>query len=338
MFWFRLLGAGLTAFAAVMAHEQANAAAFFVEDTIAEEGVSPADTRAATSLVKGAVASRSGDVLSYDEARADYVLQPRLMKLGESYILTVEKVRGQEVLFSAQSKIPRIDQLDRAARATTLSAIDEPSTNPRSAVTVEPSNDPRPVVIYRRELNSSTSGTTAPAPQQPVVITESSSGRIEADQPEWRSPDRKVGYWQLGFGPATSRRLESESLMYSFAAGRVWDIQPMVSLKALGELNLSSGDDGERLFNFGVGATYFMPSDTADTAPLVTADIGYGFAEDADDNSAEGMSVGLGAGAQFFRTTETTLELIVRYSMIMDNIEEGDGNPAVLGARLAVNF
>jgi hypothetical protein len=326
--WFskRVLGMALFAVTAFSC-ESVLAASYFVADTIAEDGILPADARAATNLVKSSVSERHGDSLVENEARASYVLQPRMMKLGDSYILTVEKSHGQETLFAAQAKISRVDQLDRAARSATTAAIEEPSAQEGAvAINPQPRYQPRPTVIYQVPVEDTTSATT--------IKREDTT--IYADQPA--ITDRKVSYWTVGFGPAVSARLEDDSVMYSFMAGHTWDINPRAEMKVLAEANLSSGDEGARFFNIGTGANFFLPETTPDTAPFVTADIGYGMAEDASNDDADGFSVGLGAGFQFFRTTQTTMDVLVRYVRVLDEVDRGDSNPSVLGARLAVNF
>jgi hypothetical protein len=297
------------------------AATYFINDAVIENGVSAQDGRAATTLVKNAVAGRYGDAVVNDQSRASYTLQPRLMRLGESYILTVEKSRGDETLFAAQTKISRIDQLDQAARSMANEAIEEPSG--KNSKLVQIVVDPR-----ARQGNGSTSGTTM----------KPDGADIYGTTPELSDQGRKVSYWTLGFGPTFATRLKDDSVMYNFSAGRVWDINPKAEIKLIGEANLSSGDRSAKLFNLGVGPNFFLPEMSADTAPYLTADIGYGVAENADGDTANGFSIGAGAGFQFFRTTQTTMDLVVRYTTVLDTVGRGEKNPSVLGARLAVNF
>jgi hypothetical protein len=326
---------------AVLAPTAAFAANFFVQDTVVDDGIDAEAARVATNLVKNAVAARAADQLVADEYRASYVLQPRLMRLGDSWILTVEKIRGQETLFAAQTKVRRIDQLDQAARSATSAAIDEPSlqegprnlagvqADPAIPYRVAPSTRDRIIVV---DPSGSVSGTTTD------LESARSSGEIRSDRAADLWPaERKVSYWTIGIGPFLSRRLESDSVMYNFALGHTWDINPRASVKAIGEANFSSSGDGARFFNLAAGANYFFPTRDVDTSPYVTADIGYGFATNVSRDEAEGFSFGTGVGFQFFRTTETTLDLLLRYAVIFDNVN-GDGNPGVAGLRMAVNF
>lgn len=312
----------------------AEAASFYVRDTQIQNGISQQDARTVTSLVRTAVSSRSGDELAIDPNSADYELQPRLMMLGESYLFTVEKIRGQQVLFAAQSKLERIDQLDVASRSATNAAIEEPSLPKRPVVAQIPSN---PTYIY--EVPPTVVSGTTRAPEQQIIVQQPAPApQVIQTQTPSLLPGRKVGYWTLGFGPFVPRKLGSDKAMYGVSGGRVWDVNPRASVKIIGEGAFSSGSGGARFIDVGAGANYYLQQSNAETAPYVTADFGYGIADDVDDRSAEGFSFGTGFGVQFFRTTETTLDVLLRYAVVLDDVEGTDANPSIIGARLAVNF
>lgn len=311
----------------------ANAASYYVRDTQAQSGISRQDAATVTSLVRNAVSSRSGDQVALDPNSADYELQPQLMMLGESYLFTVEKIRGQQTLFAAQSKLERLDQLDVASRSATNAAIEEPSLPKRPVVAQTiPSN---PTYIYEVPPPI-VSGTTRGLEPQAIAIAPAPQV-IQAQTPSLL-PGRKMGYWTIGFGPFVPRKLGSDKAMYGVSAGRVWDVNPRASVKIIGEGTFSSGSEGARFFDIGAGANYYLQQANAETAPYVTADFGYGFADDVNDRSAEGFSFGTGFGIQFFRTSETTMDVLLRYAVVLDDVEGTSSNPSILGARLAVNF
>ena len=68
----------------------ASAADVFVLDAT-RENTSPRWGTAATSLVRDAVTSHGEHRLSKNKTTADFVLQPKLLGLGEGYVLTIEK-------------------------------------------------------------------------------------------------------------------------------------------------------------------------------------------------------------------------------------------------------
>jgi hypothetical protein len=324
--YFPLLTMAVVTMAFMSLPTLSHAAAYFVRDTLMESDVNETHARAAASLIRDAVSARSGDILVRDEYRADYILQPRLMRLGESLVLTVEKIRGEETLFAAQVKVNRIEQLDSASRAATNAAIDEPSLpSPRSIASVEVP----PIVPYRAPQ---TTEPQPPFPPQPPSVGEARARSIDV-----LPDDRKVSYWTMGVGPFLSRRLASDNLMYNFTVGHTWDINPAASVKLLGDAFFSSGGDRARLFNVATGASVFLPSESPDTATYLTGDLGYGFTTDATGEDGDGFSFGTGVGVQFFRTTETTLDLLLRYSVVFDPSDD-EGDPSTIGLRLAVNF
>jgi hypothetical protein len=190
----------------------------------------------------------------------------------------------------------------------------------------------------------SNSGSSYSAPYGTPAADSAAAAPVSSDVARSRAysvdalaSQRRISYWSIGVGPFVSRRLATDNVMYDFMLGHQWDINPLASIKLFSEANLSSGREDSHFLNFGTGASYFLPTGSPDTGPYVTADIGYGFARDAESHSAEGFSFGTGVGVQFFRTTETTLDLLFRYAVILDNINPG-GNPSVTGLRLAVNF
>src|SRR3954451_18871920 len=88
-----------------------------INSSIPEQGT-------ATQLVRSAV-SELGHRLTDDGGAADYTLHPHLMKLQQSYVLTIEKtVKGQS-RYSAQLKAAHLDELDKVARRVTRAVIAE---------------------------------------------------------------------------------------------------------------------------------------------------------------------------------------------------------------------
>ena len=417
------------------APSSAFAASYFVRDTAAEPNVNSADALIATNLVKSAVSERRNDRLSQLEYRAAYTLQPRLIKLGDRYLLTVEKIRGSETLFAAQAKIDNIDELDEAAKSATFEAIDEPSKPLKQVAAADensedesevaaPYSNLQPVdytgsqragrqqqqrpaartnqqVRYgnayaqrdlRRDAGSASGSTTsandnsyqnypdhgssvdtsspsvspsasasAPAsastqPANPSMNQQqqyapqqqppAQQNAYAPTQPAARSTTHavdviptggKTDHWNVGFGPFVSRQLGSDNVMYDIVGGHSFDLNSMVTLKGSVEGAFSSGADKAHFFNIAAGGNYYFPGG-GDTAPYLSGDIGYGFAQDAQSSTGEGFSTGIGGGLEFFRNQATTLDLLLRYTVIFDSTSPQYGKPSILGARLAVNF
>src|SRR5689334_8027729 len=74
---------------------------------------------ATTSLVKDAVTDSGDHHLVRNQSAADYILQPKLLGLGDGYILTIEKRRGSQTVLAKQVRISSLDDLDKAAQRAT---------------------------------------------------------------------------------------------------------------------------------------------------------------------------------------------------------------------------
>jgi len=348
----------------------AQAANFYVQETLAEPGIDATDAHVATKLIEGAVSSRPGDHLIGNKSDADFILQPRLLKLGDEHLLTVEKISNNEVVYVAQTKLAHIEDLDPAARRATLAVITEPAAapttgqepqRPQRETASEAMPEPMPGVPYIIEVvpppgraasaspsspssssaSSSTSSTSTSLRQPASLEPDAAQDTARSGQSQTRIvhvlPPRKIGYVSLGVGSFISRRLDTDRLMYGFNLGYRWDIDPRVALKLTGEANFSSGADSSRFLNLNAGANYFLPVGL-ETVPFLTADFGYGFADANNGEQADGFGIGIGAGLEFLRTTETTVDLLLRYAVILDSLETTGGSPALIGARTTVNF
>ena len=294
------------------------AAEIFVEDTIVQTGASQEEASTAYELVRSSVTTAGRDTVTDNLATAEFVLQPKLMKLGDSYVLTVERRRGEEIVYASQVKASSLADLDRAARRATIAALSGPAPSAtRSAVSEQ--------VIEEQNIY------TAP----PVASTEATTTTTR-ERYDITPGMRPEGYWSLGIGPSFGRRLGTDDVFYNFAIGRNWDIDPRASVKLIGEAAFSTGSQSASLINFGGGASWFFAHDKNGSA-YVTGDLGFGFANTATDESADGFSFGAGVGYQFFRMRSASLDAQLRYQAVM-NETDGEGFPRLIGARVAVNF
>ncbi len=320
----------LFSLAVLLGAAPAVAADIFVTDTIVQSGATQEEADSVHQLVHNSVVRMGRDRVVEDEGRAEFTLQPRLMKLGDSYILTVERRRGDEIVYASQVKAGDVGELDRAARRATMAALNDPSIR----------GDEEYAANDAPEFGSRSAATSETDEQRPDPIgaAAAAAGARSSARPGYQlNPGNKMyRYWSLGLGPALMRRVETDDLFYSLSAAHLWDIHPRASVKVLGEANFSTGREDASMYNLAAGASwFFLP--TANGAAYLTGDLGYGFAESAIGNDADGFTFGTGVGYQFFRTSRTTMDVLLRYAVLTKELEE-DGFPQLLGARLAVNF
>lgn len=303
------------------------AADIFIADTIVQSGATQDEADSVHQLVHNSVMRMGEDRVTDNEMRADFTLQPRLMKLGDSYILTVERRRGEEIVYASQVKANSVNELDRAARRATLAALNDPAIRGGQEYAAGD---------LQRDTSSATTSPAREQQRDPIGGAAADARSIARPGYQLNPGQKMYRYWSLGLGPALMRRVDTDDLFYSLSAAHLWDIHPRASVKVLGEANFSTGADDASMYNLAAGASwFFLPS--VNGAAYVTGDLGFGFAESAADNDADGFTVGTGVGYQFFRTSRTTLDVLIRYAVLTSELEE-DSYPQLLGARLAVNF
>lgn len=107
----------LTAFL-LAASEPAYANQVFVEKATGS-GVNASDLTTATELVRTSVTDVSSDGVVEKSSQADYTLKPKLIRLGQAYVLSLAKVKDGKVIFSSQLKAAQMDELDKVATRLT---------------------------------------------------------------------------------------------------------------------------------------------------------------------------------------------------------------------------
>lgn len=161
-------------------------------------GVSSDDLATATELVQSSVGDVSSDTIVNQASRADFVLQPRLIRLGQAYLMTLSKVKNGEILSSTQLKAERMDELDKVAGRLTRSVLE---------------------------------GKNAKTNLRVGEITDQ-----EAKDGTQRKPSRKAIY--LGFGGASLKALNTTGLGYSVSAAYTWDLNTLrVKILGEGDVN-----------------------------------------------------------------------------------------------------
>jgi hypothetical protein len=178
----------------------AQAAQVYVEPA-SGSGVSASDLTTATDLVSSSVSDVSSDTVVNQASQAEYVLKPKLIRLGEAYVLSLSKVRDGKVVFSSQLKAAHMDELDKVALRLTGS-----------------------VILGKRASDDAHVG----------EITDQ-----EAKEGTQRHATRKQTY--LGFGGSSFGNLNSSGIGFSLGAAYAWDLnRARVKLLAEGDMNGSA--------------------------------------------------------------------------------------------------
>jgi hypothetical protein len=147
-------------------------------------GVDDSDLTTTTELIRTAVNASTGNQTTDDKTQTKLFLRPRILKLGHSFVLELDKVDSGKIVYSSQMKAAAIEELDKVATRLTQAVL---------------------------------SGRQASQDTRVGEITEQ-----EAHDGTQRKPSRKFTY--LGFGTAFFHNLNVGGAGYSLGAAFGWDV------------------------------------------------------------------------------------------------------------------
>lgn len=263
------------------------------------KGVGVANTQAETitELLKSTISENKGFKLSINKNKADFYLKPKLIKMGDSYLLAVNKVTPQqEVKFSAKLKAKTMSDIDVVASRVV-----------RSVLTEEPTS-------YAANVDD-------------VTEDEVKRGtrRYEATK-----------QWSFYLGPAWASNLNSTGDNTRFGFGYVWGMEPQYDLTLAFDWFDSAGSNDSAFRNLYIGLNYFLgrnrhsPFVTADIGyGTAAASDGSSGTFDASNDDASGWTLGAGIGYRFFRTSSVNIGGRLRTNYMTNKTKITRENPVV---------
>ncbi|MBY0472350.1 hypothetical protein K2X30_14385 [bacterium] len=150
--------------------------------------VNASELKTTVELIRTSVPEVGSHGLVESAGSADYSLRPKLIRLGESFVLSLAKVKDGKVVFSSQLKAAKIEELDKVAQRLTRSVISE----------IRATNDSRVGEVTDHESRDGTQ----------------------------RKATRKVTY--VGFGGSVLSSLNTSGVAYSLAGAYGWDVNQML--------------------------------------------------------------------------------------------------------------
>lgn len=169
----------------------ASATSYYVAD-VKTSDANPELAKSLKSLVTSAVSNAGGQV-SENESGADYSLRTELVKLGQSYVLSVSKIKKGEVAFASRQKAATVEDLDDAAdRAVRAAIIATPAKKDTRVGEVKANQEDQ---LRRRILSRSST--------------------------------------YFGFGPAGFTNMGVTQLSYDVAIGHLWEVTPNAAIRVL---------------------------------------------------------------------------------------------------------
>lgn len=259
-------------------------------------------------LVKAAVSDESGYSLSTNAKEADFQLRPRLLKLGGAYIVTVDKLKGEKLVFTTKMKAATTDDLDNVSGRIVKSALHE---------------------------------TKATEMAQVDDVT-------QAEETQGTRRTQTTRQWKLGFGPAWGDQMNVNKSGMAFTLGFVWGIDANFDLDlAFRTANFEKGgESGANFTEFLIGTNYYFSKGR--NAPFITAGFGRAGASVSTPNSTpivnfstdtiSGWSVRAGIGYKFFRTSTVNLGVELNYSKVFGESSVSKQAPGVTSAVLALYY
>ncbi|MCB0357043.1 MAG: hypothetical protein KDD40_08555, partial [Bdellovibrionales bacterium] len=201
---------------------------------IQAKGVDEGSMETISELIKSAVTSEGHDLVS-DGQNAQWVLRPKLLKLGDSYILKIDKMKGKSVQFSTKMKAADLEDMDTVAGR-----------------------------VVRSVMNEET-------PRESVQVTDVTKDEETRGTRRYKATRQ----WRIGFGPAWSGGMNVEGGGTNWGLGYIWGIDPDYDLKLNWSFYVprADEDDNARFTNFALGLNYFWTR--AKHSPFLSLEIGY---------------------------------------------------------------
>lgn len=277
---------------------------FYVEEVSSNE-ISSQDKSAVRELIRMSI-PRAGDHKTVMQAlQADWILSPNLLKLGDSYLLNLEKKPNKKKGSSFAEKM----------KSATMSNMD--------------------VTVDRL--------TAAVIQERPVTATADVTNITDEEKNQNTNRYQGSRQWILGLGPSWTSNLNSGGGGFTLLIGYEWGLDPDYSIDISYMGHGGRGDDDSNFGDFSIGATYYLLR--SKNSPFFSARIGYGSTDINDQCSflctntvedASGWTGSVVAGMKFFRTSSVNLSTFLRYTYMFDN--NIYGNPAMTSVMVAVHY
>ena len=162
---------------------QASADSFFIANVI-NAGAEARTSQIISELIKTAVADSGAHRVTENAAKSDFTLQAKIIQLGNAFIISLDKRKAGEIVFSSQLKAENLDEIDvvlgRLVRAVILEKRVKENAEVGEATSLEEKNQ-----LRSREVQ---------------------------------------GRWYLAFGPSGGAGTGNKNMFGNVSMGRFWDI------------------------------------------------------------------------------------------------------------------
>ena len=275
-------------------------------ESVTGQGLGASEKEAINEFVKSSVLNQPGFDLVRSSSQAEIVLQPKLLKLSNTYFLKMSKTENGKVVKSARMKSKELSDIDRV----TDRLVDAMLTGASVEETAKVNN------ITDAERNQNTN-------------------RFEVTR-----------QWIFAFGPAwlNSSNISKSGMLWKL--GYEWGLEPNYSLNlAFDGTSFSDSSANFSTLKVGLDY-YFTLTKTSPFVGLGlgygSADVN-GCTEDLfgldctnKDEEASGWVASVNGGFKFFRTSSVNVGLVAEYAYLFD--ETKYGNPSRMTVSLAIYY
>lgn len=271
-------------------------------------GVSESDRESIGELIRVSIPENGADTVAAKAEEAEWTLTPSIMKLGDSYVLSLQKKdkRGQTV-HGGKMKAAALNELDTVAARLTRAVMSETAV----AGTADVTN------ITREEETMNTRRYTA------------------------------TRQWVFGLGPGFGSNLRSSGGGFTFTLGYLWGLDPDFSLNLSWTANSGRKSDDSSFSDFSLGGEYYFSRGKHSPFVGARLGYGSahinqnqcssgGIEPGCGQDGASGWAGTLTAGYKLFRTSNVNAAILGTHTQIFDRTTLG--NPALTSFQIAVYF
>ncbi len=265
----------------------------FVEK-LKSKSLSESQAGAIEDLIKSTVEERGHEVVT-SKSGSDMQLKARVIKLGESIIISVSRYEDGEKENTAKLKAIDFDDVDTVVQRVVRAALNNQNAKKNQQMDQ----------ITREEMNST-------------------NRRIQA-----------VSQWRFGIGPTSFNNLNDDEIAVGFFFGRQFGINPNWAVNLIFDMAFGQGESNASITNLQVGTDYYLTRDSISPYLSVNMGYSGTALNDRDqDNSAinivgetkSGFSGSVGAGVKLFRVSTVNLGFQADYNYLF--ADNRLGNPS----------
>ncbi|MBN21225.1 MAG: hypothetical protein CL678_08045 [Bdellovibrionaceae bacterium] len=271
---------------------------FYVETVKTVGGAESDKANVVEELIRSSVTDSGHHQVTESKRRAQYTLRAKLIQLGDTYSIALEKLDDDDTVYSHRLKAVKLDDLDESVTRLVKAVIRE--TPVKNQITGAPVEDNREVVGETRK----------------DTITRN----------------------MIGFGPTlNSSNIDTDhAIALGLALAHSWDMNS-ASIDIKGDVTFG-GKVGIRFLTLGLGGNYFFSQTNTSPFLGGELGLGFATKSRELEGSTVkgGFLIGLGGGYQFFRTRKINAEIALRVFALTGEIN--DSIPLSYALRVGVYF